>query len=221
MEGYLYFGYVDRIDEMIKIAESVSYCESKINTEIFRDYVGGSPEFEDALNIAKKNSTGKIWVIGSFVYRNIIKEIYRRRLQRLSEIDIDFLVEDKSEERMYIPRGWELRMTGYLNPYFSQKEKKIRVDLNFLPNMHSILTRNLEPILKHFLTGTPLTIQSLAYDCNKKIIFGNIGKSSIEQRKVKINNLGEAGFEANKRGITLGELVKEKADELKFNYVLP
>ena len=206
---------------MIEIAESVSCYESGINIEIFRDYVENSPEFEEALNIAKKNSTGKIWAIGSFVYRNIIKEIYRGGLQKLSEIDIDFLVEDKPEGRMYIPRGWELRMTSYLNPYFLQKEKKIMVDLNFLPNMHSILTRNLEPILKHFLTGTPLTIQSLAYDCDKKVIFGNIGKRSIEQKRVEINNLNEAGFEAKKKGITLGELVKEKADELRFNYILP
>jgi len=206
---------------MIKIAESVLCYKSGINTEIFRDYLESSPEFEEAFNIAKKNSTGKIWAIGSFVYKNIIKEIYREKLQKLSEIDIDFLVEGKPEGRMYIPRGWELRMTSYLNPYFLQKEKKIMVDLNFLSNIHSILTRNLEPILKHFLTGTPLTIQSLAYDCDKEVIFGNIGKSSIEQKRVEINNLNEAGFEAKKRGITLGELVKEKADELRFNYILP
>ena len=206
---------------MIKIAESVLCYKSGINTELFRDYLESSPEFEEAFNIAKKNSTGKIWAIGSFVYKNIIKEIYREKLQKLSEIDIDFLVEGKPEGRMYIPRGWELRMTSYLNPYFLQKEKKIMVDLNFLSNIHSILTRNLEPILKHFLTGTPLTIQSLAYDCDKEVIFGNIGKSSIEQKRVEINNLNEAGFEAKKRGITLGELVKEKADELRFNYILP
>lgn len=225
------------------MAESVMYFDSKTNdenrdinrnrksgklkfmvdfTEIFRDYVESSPEFEEALNIAKRNSTGKIWAIGSFVYRNIIKEIYGRRLQKPSEIDIDFLVETHSEKKVYVPRGWELRMSDWPHPYFLKKGGGLRVDLNYLLNFHSIVSRGIEdPTIYDHLTGTPLNVQSIHYDCDSETIVGDIGKKAIEQKTVMVNNLSEAGFEAGKRGINLGELVKEKADKLRFDYVLP
>lgn len=228
---------------MNKMAESVMYFGNKTNdenrdinrnrksgklrfmedfTEIFRTYVESSPEFKDALNIAKRNSTGKIWVIGSFVYRNIIKEIYRKRFQKLSEIDIDFLVETHSEKKVYVPQGWELRMSDWPHPYFLKKEGGLRVDLNYLLNFHSIVSRRIEdPTIYDHLTGTPLNVQSIHYDCDSETIVGDIGKKSIEQKMVEINNLSEAGFEADKGGITLGELVKGKAEELGFDYILP
>lgn len=202
------------------------YREDIINydktlTVIFRDFVKYSSEFKEALDIIEKNSKGKIWLIGSFLYRNIINKIRKRKLKSLEEIDIDFLVRERSEEEIYIPEGWELRMTSYGNPYFLKREDNIKVDLNYLFNMHSILTRDIEPTIESFLTGTPLTVQSIVYDCDKKKVGGEIGINSIKKRIVKINHLPEAGFEAQNKGISLVELIRQKAEELRFKYILP
>lgn len=188
-------------------------------TKIFEDFIIDLPELLESSKIIRRNSQGNMWLIGSFLYRNLIERLYNVKLSELEEIDIDFLVEGLSEERMYIPKEWELRMTSYGNPFFVKG--RYRIDLNYLFNMHSILIRNLEPRIENFLSGNPLTVQSIAYDFSEEKVIGDIGMDAIENRVVKVNYLLEAEFEAKKRGISIGELVKQKAEELGFDYVLP
>ncbi len=192
-------------------------------TEIFEQFLKTYPDFPEISEIARRNSrgmgrrgSGRVWIIGGFIYRPIIKKLYGE-IPELSQIDIDFLIErGPAKEDLYIPKGWEPKITNSGYPYL--EKEKIRIDLNYLFSFHSIIRRSLRPRFKHFFTGTPLDIQSIAYDLTDKNIgvIGKHGIDAIKRRIVKVNNLEEAKFEAEKRGTSVEELVTQKAKELGF-----
>ena len=185
-------------------------------TEVFEKSLMESPDSREIFDIVKRNSQGRIWIIGGFVYRNIIKDIYGE-IPTPQEIDIDFLIERSSKKRdLYVPEGWDIKITDYGNPYLLRG--KTRIDLNYLFSFHSIDVRKLRPRFKYFFTGTPLDIQSIAYDLTDTSVgvTGWRGIDAIKRKSVRINNLEEAKFEASNRGISLEELVTQKAKELGF-----
>lgn len=187
-------------------------------TRIFEKFLKQSPIFPEILGIATRNSQGRIWIIGGFVYRPIIRHLYGE-IPEPEIVDIDFMLEKQAEERdLYAPEGWDLKLTDYANPYLVKG--KTRIDLNYLRNFHSIITRKLEPEMEHFFTGTPLDIQSIAYDFSEKKVIGQQGIDAIKRRLVKINNLEEAEYDAQIKKVSLEEFVIKKAKELGFQYDL-
>ena len=169
-------------------------------TVVFEKFLKESSEFSEVFDIVKRNSQGRIWIIGGFVYRNIIRNIYGE-IPTPPEIDIDFLIEKSSKNRnLYAPEGWDLKITDYGNPYLLRG--KTRIDLNYLFSFHSINARKLGQKFKHFFTGTPMDIQSIAYDLTDKNVgvSGWRGIDAIKRKLVRINNLEEAKFEARNRG---------------------
>ncbi|MDP3992078.1 MAG: hypothetical protein Q8P79_01050 [Nanoarchaeota archaeon] len=204
-------------------------------TEIFEAFLKGYPEFPEILDIAKRNARGhgksqhgRIWVIGGFIYRPIIKSIYPElKVSEQSQIDIDFLIERSPPERdLYLPEDWSPKITEYGNLYLVKGN--MRIDLNYLRNFHSITRRSLRPRFKHFFTGTPMDIQSIAYDLTDKNIgvIGETGIKAIKRKIVRINNLEEAQYEvenikeALKKEFTIEDLVRQKAKELDFGHDL-
>ncbi|MDD5699950.1 MAG: hypothetical protein PHH00_02025 [Candidatus Nanoarchaeia archaeon] len=185
--------------------------------EISRKFLRGNRQFYEAYDIVERNSKGDIWLIGGYLYGNLAKEIYGEMTVFTPGItDIDFLLEGQIRD-FYMPLGWELKFTDYGNPYFVRGNE--RIDLNNLLTFSSILMRKLSPTLVHFLTGTPLNIQSIAYDCKTgEVIARKAGIDAINHRVLRINNHETARDEARRRGISIEEMLKTKADELGFRY---
>src|SRR3972149_9427711 len=100
-------------------------------SEIIKRALERNPNSSEAIEIARRNSQGKMWIIGGFVYRNIIKEIYGETKEK-SFIDIDFLLENVSLERrrIYHPENWEMSLTRYGKLCFTKNNTS--VDINYL-----------------------------------------------------------------------------------------
>lgn len=200
---------------MSNINELRKEYEKAYKQEIRKDEM-----FEKVIEIGRKNSLGKLWIVGGYVYRKIIEKIYGNKTSRdFDVIDVDFLAEQLNMRQPYVPEGWELKITDYTNPYLVKDN--YRVDLNDMRNFHSILVRNLSPRISHFFTGTPLNIESIAWDCDEKNIFGKRGIESISRRVVKVNNMKEAKYEAKKRGVSVEKLIRKKAEQLGFDFIIP
>ena len=114
-------------------------------------------EYHEALGVVSKNSSGKIWLIGGFVYRTIASQLYGLPKP---EVDLDFIVKESVEE-FDLPEGWIVKRNRFGNPKFVNGNKQI--DYVPLDNIHSILYRGLEPTIENFLSGNPLTVQALAF----------------------------------------------------------
>lgn len=187
----------------------------EIYSEVFRDKLSRKENYDGVLRIAERNSEGKLWIIGGFVYRSIVEGVYRQKTKRVGGIiDIDFVAEKLSRDP-YVPRGWKQKRTDFSNPSFVRKNH--RVDLNDLVNFRTPATETYKPTIENLLKRSPLTVQSIAWDCEGEIIVGDVGIISIDTKKVGVNNIIEAKYEAKRKEFTLEDFVKFKAEQLGFD----
>ena len=225
---------LNRIDKFVPYDSSRNVNNDSVNhsrngnsydsdfTSLFERSLVDYP-FDEFLEIARQHSEGKIWVIGGFVYRNIIKELYGTPYEK-KPIDIDFLVEIH-KTKTKCPEGWVDGRTTIGDLSFS-KGNEYRIDLNGLVNFHSIISRDFPEEIQSFYSGTPLDIQSISYDCEKRIVEGEVAIEAIKERVVQVNYIKEAQWEAKRISEKLGhsfsvpDLVRRKAGELDFDFKL-
>ena len=171
-------------------------------------------DLKEILKIVKANSEGKIWLIGGFLYRGIVYEMYGGELP---SPDFDFIVE-KRKERLNLPSNWTALNNKYGNPKF--RNSKDSVDFVPLDTVLSLKLRKFEPTIENYLSGTPLTIQSIAYDCIRKQVMGEVGAGAILNKTVGSNYIRSAEHEAKLKNITVNDLILKKAGSLKFEPIL-
>jgi len=184
-------------------------------TQAFLSGVKDCEEFSEALEIVKKNSSGKIWLIGGFVYRTIASQLYGLPKP---EVDLDFIVEYPVSD-FDLPSGWRADKNRFGNPKLVNGKKQI--DYVPLGNIYSILQRQIEPTIENFLTGVPLTVQSVAYDINENRVIGEIGIDALQRKVVEANDLPFAEYAAKKKNKSLQAMIQEKADGLGFTPIFP
>ncbi len=162
----------------------------------------------EALDGVRKNSQGKTWLIGSGVYKTLLNALYGCAY---SIKDWDFITEMITAP-IKLGDGWIATETKHGNPKL--KKGDFVIDLIALDNIHSIKERNIEPNINNYLSGTPLTIQSIAFDVNRNELLGEVGIQSILTKTVGVNNKAEYDYAA---GI-YGDLYSTKryADRLGF-----
>lgn len=180
-------------------------------TEAFLRATKNCPEFTETVDIIKRNSNGSIWLIGGFVYRNIVKELYG--VPVTLDVDFDFIVETPSRE-LVLPLGWEVAKNSFGNPKF--KGPNYEIDFVPLGNIYSVRRRGLTPTTGNFLSGVPLTVQAIVYDVTNCQVIGETGITAIRARTVGINNEFEAQHVAGLKGKSVQKLVQDFADSLQF-----
>lgn len=183
-------------------------------TADFLKAVEGCAEFQEAVSIVRKNSEGSIYLIGGFVYRNIVNNLYSTPVT--ADVDFDFIVQATSPE-LSLPTGWNAVKNSYGNPKL--KGPNYEIDLVLIDNIHSVIRRGLDPTIENFLSGTPLNVQSIVYDVTNNQVMGEIGISAIRTRTVRVNNIIQAQHSAGLKGKTVEELVKTVAESLQFQAV--
>ncbi|MCL5018837.1 MAG: hypothetical protein M1416_03695 [Candidatus Pacearchaeota archaeon] len=167
-------------------------------------------DFQEALDIVRKNSSGKIWLIGGFLYKNLAHSLYG---SKKSTKDFDLIVE-KANSKLFLPENWIEKENHFSSPKFISREKQI--DFIPLSNIYYIKTKSLVPCINNFLEGGGLNIHCLAYDILEKEILGDIGIRALEQRIISVYNLEMLEYGAKIYGKTLNEIIKTKAEELGF-----
>lgn len=177
---------------------------------LFKAAIQDSPIYAEALDLVRKNSSGKIWLVGGFLSRNITYQLYGREKP---DCDVDFIVEELLPLR-YVPPGWIERPNAFGNPKFLKQGQEI--DCVPLRNIYSIQRRGLTPTIENYLTGTPFTPQSLAYSVEGDCLLGEIGAHAIRKRIFAVNDLEEAKHSARIKGKSLVDLMREKAESMGF-----
>jgi hypothetical protein len=183
------------------------------NLEIkFKQYLQDKV-FLEVLDLVRQNSNGKIWVMGGFLYKNLATILYGGKTYNY---DIDFIVEDKMTP-LKEAAGWEIQTNSYGNQnYVREKNKMSFTDLKKAIRVNGFKNKTIEEYVK----GTPLNIQSIAYDLEENKIIGEKGIKALLSKTIKINNAKNADFYAKMKGKKLGDIIKEKAKELDFTYIL-
>lgn len=150
-------------------------------SKLFAEHLVNDEKFQEVLPIVKANTIGKIWLVGSAVYRPLTHKLYGGT----SHIkDYDFLVE-QIKTPLSLPGEWKLQHNRYGNPKLTKND--LVIDIVPVISLTSTKRRSLPPSIEHYLTGTPFTIQSILYDPEKELLVGEIGIKSILTKTVTIN----------------------------------
>ena len=181
--------------------------------EKFKPYLENSV-FLEILDLVKKNSRGRIWVTGGFVYRNLVAALYGGNTY---SYDIDFIVENRNESLKEIP-GWSIEINSYGVPNYVRAGNRMSfTDIKKVKRVGPLKKFTIEEVID----GTPFNIQSIAYEFAENRIIGEKGIDTLKTRMIRINNMEQAEFYAKRKGRDLQDIVIEKAKELGFNYELP
>ncbi len=183
-------------------------------TGIFLKAIEKSPEYHEALDIVKKNSSGNIWVVGGFVYRTIASGLYGLPKPNC---DIDFIVQKEAAE-IELQDGWRIEKNSFGNLKFVNNGRSI--DYVPLNKVFSIIKRGITPTIENYLTGVPLNIQSIAYDIREKMIIGELGIKALDRKIIKVNNLKFAEHAAQKKNTYSAAMVRKTAESLGFTAML-
>lgn len=170
-------------------------------------------KFKEALRIVQKNASGKIFLIGGSVYKNVAHIIYDTPL---ANADFDFIVE-KRRKKISLPPDWNLQTNSFGNFKFLSN---FNIDFVPLYKVRWIEERKLKATLRNYLLHTPFTIQSIAYDIRNKKLIGNIGLNAIFNKTVGVLDRVEADFNSQRTNLSIKTLMKNKARNLGFKVII-
>ncbi len=151
----------------------------------------------------------EIFLMGGMVYRNIIQTMYGKKCP---DVDFDFIV-DTLPEPLQIP-GWTVTKNRFGSPKLSRDGTF--VDISPLRTMPSIVRKGWQPTIENHLLGSPLKLQSMVYSFTQDLVIGEIGKQAILDRTVSVHDKSEAENAAMKKGLSLHDFIKQKAQSVGF-----
>jgi len=183
-------------------------------SKVFSEYIEKEENYRVAYDIVRRNSNGKIWLIGGALSRNL-NQLIHGTVQH--SFDFDFVVEESSDE-IKLPEGWEIKKNKFGNPKFVKNDMSI----DFVPikTFESLVKDNLDPTIENVLARVPFTIQALAYDTEERRIIGDVGIKDFENKVFEVNDLDQAKILAEKKGVKLNELILKKAESMGFRAVI-
>ena len=179
--------------------------------EQLRELLEKNECYQEALKIVKSNFHGKVWLIGGAVYKTLLFKNCNQTK------DFDFIVESPNKE-IVLPEGWRIKNNRFGTLKFVSEMKEI--DFVPLKEVIHIKSKGLEATIENYLAYTPLNIHSIAYDIKKKKLLGEIGIAALEEKVIRVNDFEMASKMVGKYGISLREMLKNKAQELGFDYEL-
>jgi hypothetical protein len=187
-------------------------------TELFRRAIEENPlaqeRLDEALALVRPNSQG-LYVIGGFVYRNILSTMGRKELPE--KVDIDFCA--RSHSPFSNLGRWVMNPGRYGGFKFVNRVNKHVVDFTECSDFFRFIGKSSEDIgIYDVLETTPLNIQSIAYDVERGIVIGEKGKKALVDRVVRVNDQEEFEFECQMAGADAEAYLILKAESLGFDY---
>ncbi len=176
----------------------------------FRPYLQ-HPVFLETLHLVQRNSHGKIWLFGGFLYRNLAYCLYGGVEY---SYDIDFLVEQRTESIVPFP-GWNIETNSYGNQNYVRAYNRMSfTGLQQVSKANGLHHYTIAEIIDR----TPLTIQSIAWDITGGALIGYKGIVSLCERIIRVNNRPPLEEYAKKKSLNPEDIVEKKAQELGFRY---
>ena len=162
--------------------------DAKDLVKILENGLASDFRYKEAIQqVISPNCKGEVWLVGGMLYKSILNGLYGTSF---TTQDLDFLAH--KSDKFILPDGWIGQSTRHGEPKL--EKNGTRVDIMWLENMHSILEHGAEYKVESYLSGVPLTIQSIAYDINRKTLLGEAGINAILSRTVGIMNQDEYNY---------------------------
>ncbi|MDO8564062.1 MAG: hypothetical protein Q7R87_03575 [Nanoarchaeota archaeon] len=194
-------------------------AERKRLTDIFLESVSNDRFFQLAQGIVKddRHTTGPRYLVGSFIYRKLIKLLHNPDLVEPKEIN--YLVsKHKSKDTFILPEQWNVKHNKG-RPYISSNDGR-KVTVSTLSSFHFIRDDQRGENIGNYLGYVPFNINAIAFDLQSNRIIGKSGIEAISERILRISNMDAVKHYIKKNNIDdIDRHLREKAESLGFRYV--
>ncbi len=160
--------------------------------------------FKEIIEIINQVADGDIFLVGGFIYRTLISNIYQRDA---GKSDLDFVVIGKIKEKELSRFEEHSKHNKYEG--FRVSHRGLNIDICEMKSQYHIKKHNLQPTLKNYFDCVPLTIQAIAFDIKNNVILEQNAFDAIIRQEVIINNTLIDSDWLNKKAT-------KKAEELGF-----
>ena len=184
--------------------------------------------FKDVYQMVSNKSKTKPYLVGGKLYRTLVEIMYDYPARSRSA-DFDFAAEEIRESKKKKKGRIKLNANGVGASFvladsdYSGESIKMTsaygcpIDLINIPDLKGL--DGATPDINGYLTSVPLSIQSIAMDLEKCIIFGKVGIESLNERFVWINNQGALdGLVKHKRWGNGDLYIQDKAKSIRFGW---
>ena len=180
-----------------------------------REFLAKDKKFQEALVLVRKNTTGKIFLTGGYLYNYLLFGNTKRAE------DIDFLITENLNKKIILPKEWKIKINTFNHPCFIKKDMKI--DPVQLRKHSFIIKEKMKPTVKSYLKSTPLNLGAIVWDTEKNKLYGGKGLKAIKEKQIKIHNKKAAEHLCKifKNKKSPESLVKDKAKQLELGFKLP
>ena len=125
---------------------------------------------------------GNLYLVGGFLYRNFVSKMHSIQINQTS--DLDFVVDKIDESK--IPVDWHKTKNKYGVVKIILPQNTL--DIDFFVRHSNINHLKLDSCIESYLKAVPLTIQSNAFDVEKRKILGDKGIESLNKKIISVNN---------------------------------
>lgn len=168
--------------------------------------------FRNTCALIEHNYRGHYWICGGYVFRTLAKCLYK---SVAPAPDIDIMTEKPADISSMLP-DWSIIHRNHYGNLKLGHQSGMSVDHWDLPNFFWIVHSKLKPLLRNYLAGVPLTVQSIVYDPRRKQIIGATGIRALLTKTVATNNQWRMQERAERYGVPARTYIKEKASSLGF-----
>ena len=185
---------------------------------IVEKIISEEENFSEVCEIVRMNSLGgNIWAVGSFLYKNILRNKYG--MEGLEVEDYDFILEnlvDYGKEN--VPDGWKMERTHFGSP--RMKKENLQIDIIPLYGLKEKITEkeyeenDVKRLMSFYLERVPFEVQSISYEVNLNSLMERGSINAIQKRESKIFNIKPCEEIAKDKGISLEEYFKYKSKKL-------
>ena len=194
-------------------------------TSIIKRVISKDSLFNEAADIAKANSTGgKIWVVGSFLYKNILKEKYG--LDNLKIGDYDFILENQRDySNTWAPHDWTIKTTLFGGPRFFRGDSQIDI-YPISDTCHNIAPKEFmgntaEEKIKTYIQNVLFDIQSMAYDLGEEKLYDAGSIKAMQKKEMRVIRLNDCIEIAKRKNISLEDYSDSKASPMDLKPIYP
>ncbi len=186
--------------------------DEKCLTETFVEGAYADERFRQAAGVVWQNSRGRIWIIGGYLYKNLIRAMHGNAVPAK---DYDFVVEFP-RKNIHLPDGWRMKENRFGN--FKFWNGKCEIDFIALEKILSITQRNLPPTIENYIGGVNFNVFALAYDLHDERIIDGGGLEALSSKVVRVHNPEMAGIAAGIYGTNVNDMMMLKAEEIGFAF---
>lgn len=169
-----------------------------------------TPAWPDVLRLVRQVSGGNIYLVGGFVYRNLLRHLYGTPVK--NDVDFDFVVEARND--VMPGPDWTETATKFGGPRFHKEG--IVVDVWSFAECRGFESAPKPFTIESYCACVTLSVQAIAYDLEAQRLFGDAGLASIRTRTLAPHCFRCLEQTCAYHGITRDVYLRKKAAKLQF-----